>query len=550
MAENAGTEDNPAAGADSADEPVDGARRGGRTAVLVALALVAAGGVAWWQLRPSGESAAGDCAGIPPITLTATPDIAEAVQTAATAVSKGCSRVVVEAETDAKVAAAVEKDPLALPTLWIPQSTDWQSAFFAAQANIHTVAPAIASTPVILVGGPDGKTFPSWGAALTSHDVALPDPTADPAGALALTAPIAEARKVGSTVQAAKELLVPVAQQAGEMHADGKKPDTSLSDMTKGTRRLVAVTEQHYLPARVTNGDIRPLVPRTGSPLMRFPLITSGSASPQVLSVASALVSWFRTPDGRAALTKIGLRGEDGTPYGAMPGIGSVPILSEPDADIVAAQLNQWRVTSVPSSLLAVFDASGSMDFASGSSTRMELSAQVAKLALGQFPDHARIGLWVFSIKQGGPRQDWRVLEPTRRLDARVGGTTQRAELTQWADRLPTLTQGGTGLYDTALAAYRQGLRDYSPRYYNTVILLTDGANDDPGSIGENALLAKLKKLQDPHRPVRILGIGISQDADMAALQKIAAATGGKAYQAQQPTDILKVFAQAVLDRD
>ena len=60
------------------------------------------------------------------------------------------------------------------------------------------------------------------------------------------------------------------------------------------------------------------------------------------------------------------------------------------------------------------------------------------------------------------------------------------------------LTTGGTGLYDTTLAAYRQPLRDYNPDYYNSVILLTDGADDDPGSVSLTELLKELRSLKDP----------------------------------------------------
>ena len=57
---------------------------------------------------------------------------------------------------------------------------------------------------------------------------------------------------------------------------------------------------------------------------------------------------------------------------------------------------------SQPSSVLAVFDASGSMDFMAGNQSRMQLAVNVAKTALQVFPERARIGLWVFSIEQGG----------------------------------------------------------------------------------------------------------------------------------------------------
>ena len=48
---------------------------------------------------------------------------------------------------------------------------------------------------------------------------------------------------------------------------------------------------------------------------------------------------------------------------------------------------------------------------------------------------------------------------------------------------------------------------------------------------------------------MRIVGIAISQDADLASLEQMAHATGGDAYLAAQPQDILGVFARAVLSR-
>lgn len=116
-------------------------------------------------------------------------------------------------------------------------------------------------------------------------------------------------------------------------------------------------------------------------------------------------------------------------------------------------------------------------------------------------------------------------------------------------DELAGLTDGGTGLYDTALAAYKEALRSYRPHYSNAVVLLTDGQNEDPGSISLRALLAQLKQLRDPDRPVRLVGIAISGDADLAALKEMSHATGGEAYLAAQPQDVLEVFAKAVLSR-
>jgi hypothetical protein len=81
------------------------------------------------------------------------------------------------------------------------------------------------------------------------------------------------------------------------------------------------------------------------------------------------------------------------------------------------------------------------------------------------------------------------------------------------------------------------------------VVLMTDGQNEDPGSISLQQLLQRLEELKDPDKPVRVVGIAISGDADLGALRQMARVTGGEAYLAAQPEDILGVFAQAVLSR-
>jgi hypothetical protein len=78
---------------------------------------------------------------------------------------------------------------------------------------------------------------------------------------------------------------------------------------------------------------------------------------------------------------------------------------------------------------------------------------------------------------------------------------------------------------------------------------MTDGQNEDPGSISLEALLQRLQELKDPDRPVRLVGIAVSGDADLDALRRMARVTGGEAYLAAEPEDILGVFAQAVLSR-
>jgi len=130
-----------------------------------------------------------------------------------------------------------------------------------------------------------------------------------------------------------------------------------------------------------------------------------------------------------------------------------------------------------------------------------------------------------------------------------VDGTTQRARLVQKIRALKPKVGGSTGLYDTTLAAFREVRKTYDPKAINSVILLTDGANEDPGSISLKELIAALKKSQDPTKPVVIVTIGITEDADAKVLKAISDATGGSSYIARDPADIPTVFLTALQNR-
>jgi hypothetical protein len=327
-----------------------------------------------------------------------------------------------------------------------------------------------------------------------------------------------------------------------------------------GSKRLIPVTEQDFLIAQRGNTALTWTTPRTGAAVLNFPLVQphAGAGGISVdsgsLDVAGRtgekIAAWFTSEEGIAAIAAEQLRGPDGAPLPEDQGVSATKLLPAAERSQVDSTMKSWGILTVPSSVLAVIDASSSMDTLEGTSTRIGLAVGAAVTALDAFPDHARIGLWVFSINQGGNGQDWREMAALRRLDAPTGDGGKQADLLRaQAGVLPGMTGGGTGTYDTLLAAYKTATREYNPAYYNSVVLMTDGANDDSGSISLAELLAELEALHDGARPVRIIPVGISADADMDSLNQIASATGGQAYEARDPQDILKVLASGLLTR-
>ena len=102
---------------------------------------------------------------------------------------------------------------------------------------------------------------------------------------------------------------------------------------------------------------------------------------------------------------------------------------------------------------------------------------------------------------------------------------------------------------DTTLAAYKHAQEKWDPAWFNSVVIMTDGASDDSSSLSLDSLVNQLKSLRDPAKPVKVIIIGISQDADTGELEQIAAATGGQNYLVNNPNEILGVLAQALLNR-
>jgi Ca-activated chloride channel homolog len=210
--------------------------------------------------------------------------------------------------------------------------------------------------------------------------------------------------------------------------------------------------------------------------------------------------------------------------------------------------LKDWAAASRDSRTLVLIDVSGSMgDPAGNGQSKIQLTLAASVTALGfLLPDTSDLGLWIFS-KNLTPTSDWQELVPVGPLGGRIGPLSRRDALRQAVTTIPARVNGNTGLYNTALAAYQQANASYDPNKSNSVVLLTDGQNVDPGGIDLPTLLAKLRALRNPAKPVQILTMGIGNQADTSALRQISDATGGLSYTVQNPADIKGVFLDAIL---
>lgn len=320
---------------------------------------------------------------------------------------------------------------------------------------------------------------------------------------------------------------------------------------------LVATTEQSVLAhAAESDGAVVALYPSPATSVFDYPVLRlnrPGEAE-GVDEAAAALIEQLTSPPAQQAAQQAGFRGPDGSPPSITTTL-DVPGDAPPSIDALTLPVAQdalrtWSAVTLEARMLTVIDVSGSMDQDAGQGrTRIELARDASLAALRLYPDSAEIGLWAFSVLLDPP-SDWVSLVDVGALDDDLEGLSRREVLLRQADTLPGLVGGGTGLYDTTLGAFRTVRDGYDPARINSVVLLTDGRNeDDPVGIDVETLLRTLRAEFDPAQPVPVITIGMGPDADMDTLRRISETTGGKAYTALDPNDIEPVFLDAMIER-
>jgi hypothetical protein len=528
--------------------------------VLIACGIVAvlvAGGLVWW-LAGSG---AGECDSTETVAVTVAPELGDiAEQLLADPVSLddgGCAAADVRAQEPLQTVgdlSALDED--SLPDLWVPDSSLWVAR--AGDAPVEAVG-SLASSPVVLATSRTAvdalgwaEAAPGWGQALAAqHALAVPDLATSAEGLAALSA-VRTALGGGEEADNAVVQAVLAAERSATI-----SPAEALSAGREGREDapLVPVSEQEvYATNTATAGDggdssLVAVYPSEGSPSLDYPAVRVGEDSAAVDAVVGQLTS----DTARTALIDAGFRDRDGAapPDAEDAGIQTVaPSDLELDPAGVQALLARLSSLAAPSRIVAVFDVSASMEAPVGNGTRATLARDAARATLSLVPGDFALGLWAFAYHLEGD-QDWVPLVPTRELDADVQGRPQRAVLDEQLRTIPDrLTPGGTGLYDTTLAAVRAAREDYDPTAVNSVLMVTDGTNeDDDAGIQLDQLLATLKSEANPERPIKVIGVALGPDADLAVLQRIAAETDGAAYSAVDPADLQTVLFDALRQR-
>ncbi|GGR64070.1 hypothetical protein J2S40_004737 [Nocardioides luteus] len=491
---------------------------------VLALCLLATALVANTSAEPGEDQA---CSG-PQMKVAVAPEAATVVGNILE--DAGCSQIAVESTKTDQVL-----EPMALgddlPDVWIPDSSLWTERVSAVEQPVVLRA-SMATSPVVIVSG-DGINRTSYAEAFAEDDLLMGDPQRMMS---ALGTAVASQGKPASEAK-----LQPYAERIASGDEAAALPDSGrLAELRTVASGVTATSEQQwstYAPM------LKASAPKEGTVVLDYPVLITADASRRN-AIASTITSFARVLDSKAAdvaLTQAGFR-----TAGAGKPSPNVGAFTQVDQSVVAKTAAEWSGKLRPTRTLAVVDVSGSMAWPSApdsATTRLQLTQAAVSEAIRALPGGAAAGLWAFSEETEGKLDgDHDVLVRTRRL-ASAG---QRARLTEEIAGLTKRTGGGTALHDTTLAAYQAAIASYDPLASNTVLLFTDGTNDDADSMDLAELVRQLKSASDPRRPVRVLGVGITADADLGALQAIADATGGAAYVAERPEDVDAVVREAL----
>ncbi|MGY1688835.1 VWA domain-containing protein [Geodermatophilus sp. SYSU D01105] len=526
-------------------------------AAAVALVVLVAGGITWWVVG----SGSADCDRTDVVRVTVAPElaaVADRVLAEADGLGDGdCAGAEVAAQEPLQTVGDLSALEAAdLPHVWVPDSSLWPAR--ADGAALETVG-SMATSPVVLATsraavdalGWDGSP-PGWGEALASDQgIAVPDLASSAEGLAALSA-VRTALGGGADADNAVVQAVLAAERGPSVSPADALEAAGADD---ADAPLVPVSEQevHATNSGAEDPSLVAVYPSEGSPSLDYPVVRVGSASGADAAAVEAVVSALTSDAARTALGEAGFRDADGAaPPEAGEATGTreeAPTAVPLDPGQVQSLLTQLAELAAPSRILAVFDVSTSMEAPAGGGTRATLARDAAQSALSLVPGNFALGLWVFANELEGD-QDWSELVPTRSLETDVEGTTQRDLLDEQLDTVPDrLSPGGTGLYDTTLDAVRAARADFDPTAVNSVLMVTDGTNDDDG-IELDSLLETLRDEADPERPIKVIGVALGPDADLDALEQIAEATEGEAYSAVDPADLQTVLFDALRQRE
>jgi hypothetical protein len=532
-----------------------------------------------------------DCSSAPAlVNVAASADITPAIQRIARAfnnqnITAAGHCVVVQVTGGDSAAEASQIDGQAavngLPAIdaWIPDSSLWVDvarSYPLGAENVQPSGKSVARSPLMLVttAAVARKSHiydspPSWNLLLPSAyggpsaslgiSVDLPDPTHSSAGLATL---VQVSRRLGNSATARAAFTQFVFKVESTENFDSvsglqqfaatTNPPFDRQAVTVASEQAVIaydkVTPHSPLDARYPAGTSKAL----GSPELDYPYVfTTSKAVP--LAAATAFGDYLQSSYAKSAIRYYGFRSSDGVPdvMPASAGLSSQPLqlASAPSATEASSNLQAWDKLGLGSRDLALIDVSPAMAQPDGIGTQTlhVLLDQTAARGLALFPDSTSMGMW--DMGDGNSvSKPYNQMVSIGPLPASYGVITRRTQLQQLTGGLP-IGHGTLALHAAILAAYNEMTQTYASNYSNAVLVLTAGVDSARNDLPLSTLLTKLRKLSNPSKKVELVILMFGRQGDFSALQQIANATGGVAYQVTNPAEIGKIFIEAISQR-
>jgi len=540
--------------------------------VIGALSLIAAGSV----ILRSVAADAGGCSGSSGIKLTvaADPAIAPAITEIGNAwgateptVNDECVRVEVVAKASHEMAEnlatwsggwvdiAAKPAPTPaeseLPAVWIPDSSYWLGRVSAVDRELFEGdATSIASSPVVLavpeaIARGLAKELTQGLSAAQIQKLAL-----DPTNKNSLKIGIVEPRRdtagmVGAMV--ISDAVVAAPKDLPRLVLSYRNVAALVNDVPalweSFGRGITAapVSEQAVLAYNSSNAaSPMAAVPLADVPTLDYPYMLRSRQSRAMGAAAAAFRAALTSSQYRNMLARHRLRLPDGTAATGFPtghGVTTTPVHVQPLSDMakVASALRIWVAARTPSRVLAMIDATASMNQLLGTHTRIQVMRDAATQGLALFTDVSEIGLWAFA---GTGHHELAPLAPLNKPGQREGLV---AKVNAAAPAPTDLTP----LYQSIIDGYQELLKGYKPELRNTLVVFTDG-RDNTGTVLRQ-VQRDLEVLADVTRPIRVVLLGIGPDINLDELKSIASTTGGAAFQVNTPEEMQSIFLQALL---
>lgn len=541
-------------------------------------AAVAAAGIGVWAVNQAGGAATeparagGAATACPqPETILADPSTAPIVEAAATAwaaaLGPDCAPLTVTVRSSAEVA----RQGLGSATGWVPEDVSWQErttgdlassraevigwsplVVVADQALADSLGDQPLAGPVLIDLVTSRRTHADFGHADWGKvKLVLPPPAESPIGALGFAS---LARQVGDGQEFPRSALEATPQQrlmpsvqwrtvASPPAADVPSqlaPNPADAPAALGVGPRVGVTTEA-------------VALRAAAGLRAWPLDAGDSAATLGLVTAtntptmSAFGEWLTAPEGRDALLTAGVRVGDHAPAAEQLQDLGLPTSGRPapaQLDVSAWEQigGAYAAFSHRTSNLVVLDVSGSMGerYPGTQVRKVDLITQAAGESWALWPPGTHTGLMTFNTDDDD--------EPvfTTVLPTQPNNTPEYlAALPQFSRSFQEIrTSGGTPLYEAIWRAHEQTQRDYVDDHTNTVVILTDGRNEDSTSTMTADEVIERIRSSDPEKKVSIGFVALGDSADYATLKRIADQTGNRVWHVQDPREVATVLPQ------